>query len=62
MVRVIKSVPSSVIVNGRTSKNTGRVTEPEPPFVYKAVDSQRRILLSGRVGVGYLEGEVAAGL
>lgn len=45
LLAIIKPVPSSVTVNGRTSKNTGRVTEPVPTFVYKAVESQKRILV-----------------
>lgn len=45
MLAIIKPVPSSVIVNGRISKNTGRVTEPVLTFVYKVVESQKRILV-----------------
>lgn len=47
-------MPSSVIVNRRTSITVGRLTEASEPFVYKAVDSERRVrvLLFERVGAG----------
>lgn len=60
LLPIIKSVPSSVIINGRTSKNIGRVTEREQTFVYEVVDSQRR--MSGRVGAEFLEVRLLLGL